>query len=233
MNSQIPGKNQQAENTVGQNPLAMQDIWLALAQTPGIGVSIVDSEGRLLFVNDTTLVLFSGDSSIDYHGKSIADYHPPAFVKERLEMIRRVLQENKPIAIDHIFRGRRITSTLWPIRDRVEPFNRVLVVTRPASQAALDDLIPNQIETIETSFIDLGPLNVLTRRELEVAVLLGHGLTVPQVAATLHRSPKTIERHREAIGKKLCMHSQAQLVQLITWMGLELKHVSLERYRQL
>lgn len=230
MSSQNPGENQQEQNTVGQNRPALHDIWLAMSKTPGIGVSIVDSEGRLLFVNDTTLVLFSGDSSTDYHGKSIADFHPPAFVQERLEMIRRVLAENKPIAIDHVYRGRRITSTLWPIRDKTAPFNRVLVVTRPASQAALDELIPNDIETIETKHIDLGQLSVLTRRELEVAVLLGHGLTVPQVAATLHRSPKTIERHREAIGKKLCMHSQAQLVQLITWMGLELKHVSLERY---
>lgn len=214
---------------IQQNPVAFQDIWLALASTPGIGVSMVDSDGHLLFVNNTTCALFSGDATIDYRGKSIGDFHPPAFVEERLAMIGRVLKENKPIAIDHIYRGRRIASTLWPIRDRVAPYSRVLVVSRP-SALALDQMISSDIETIETSHIDLGTLNVLTRRELEVAVLLGHGLTVPQAAATLHRSPKTIERHREAIGKKLCMHSQSELVQLVTWMGLELKHISLERY---
>ena len=213
-----------------QSPGALQEIWLALAQTPGIGVSITDSHGKLLFVNNTSLVMFSGDSNIDYLGKSISDFHPPHFVEERLALIQRVLKENKPISIDHIYNGRRICSTVWPIRDHTPPYNRVLVVSRPSSIDALDQLIPSDIETIETSYIDLGPLSVLTRRELEVAVLLGHGLTVPKVAATLHRSPKTIERHREAIGKKLSMHSQAELVHLITCMGLELKHVELQRY---
>lgn len=211
--------------------LALREIWLALSQTPGIGVSITDSQGNLLYVNDTALVLFSGSSQVDYHGKSIADFHPQAFVDERLSLIARVLKENKPIGIDHIYNGHRIYSTIWPIRDRTAPFNRVLVITRPTTaQAEIDRLIPNEIETIETSHIDLGPLGVLTRRELEVAVLLGHGLTVPKVAATLHRSPKTIERHRESIGKKLSMRSQAELVQLVTCMGLELKHIALERY---
>ncbi len=236
MNNPIPKANEsqtavESQNDGGkQSPLALQEIWLALSQTPGIGVSITDSRGKLLFVNDTSLVMFSGDSNIDYHGKSISDFHPPKFVEERLALIQRVLKENKPISIDHIYNGRRICSTVWPIRDHTPPFDRALVVSRPSACDALEQLIPSSIETIETSYIDLGPLSVLTRRELEVAVLLGHGLTVPKVAATLHRSPKTIERHREAIGKKLSMHSQAELVHLITCMGLELKHIELQRY---
>lgn len=236
MNTPIPKPNESQPAVEKQNygdkqsPGALQEIWRALAQTPGIGVSITDSHGKLLFVNNTSLVMFSGDSNIDYLGKSISDFHPPKFVEERLALIQRVLKENKPLSIDHIYNGRRICSTVWPIRDHTPPYDRVLVVSRPGSIDALEQLIPSEIETIETSYIDLGPLSVLTRRELEVAVLLGHGLTVPKVAATLHRSPKTIERHREAIGKKLSMHSQSELVHLITCMGLELKHIELQRY---
>lgn len=206
------------------------ELWMALSQTPGIGVSITDAKGRLIFVNNTTAALFSGDPTVDYQGKSIADFHPPAFVQERLDLIARVLKENKPLCITHIYNGISISSTIWPIRDHAPPYNRVLVVSSPGQPKTLDGLLTNSIETVSTNYIDLGPLTVLTRRELEVAVLVGHGKTVPQVAATLHRSPKTVERHKESIAKKLSMHTQSQLVQLITTMGLELKDTNLERY---
>lgn len=211
-------------------PYTGAELWLAMSQTPGIGVSITNAAGLLLFVNNTTAALFSGDPNIDYYGKSIADFHPPAFVQERLELIRRVLKENKPLAIHHVYHGTSICSTVWPIRDRTPPHDRVLVISRPGPMQSVDAIIPTAIETVSTNYIDFGPLNVLTKRELEVAVLVGHGLTVPQVAATLHRSPKTVERHKEAIAKKLCMHSQSQLVQVITTMGLQLKDTALQRY---
>ncbi len=41
--------------------------WTAFSNTPGIGVSIVDLKGTLLFVNDTSLELFSGRKDVDYH----------------------------------------------------------------------------------------------------------------------------------------------------------------------
>lgn len=215
---------------LASDPKSAQQIWQALVKTPGIGISMCDAGGQLLFVNETCSYLFSDSTQVEYLGKSIADFHPPAFVQERLALIQRVIQENRPCRIEHIYHGRRIVSTIWPIRDKMPPFDRVLVISQPGPNS-LDALtLGDSIETVESSFIDLGPLNTLTRRELEVAILLGQGLTIPKVAATLHRSPKTIERHREAIGRKLSMRSQAELVHLITCMGLELKHANLERY---
>ncbi|TWU34999.1 PAS and helix-turn-helix domain-containing protein [Novipirellula artificiosorum] len=206
-------------------------IWRALSRTPGVGVSITDAEGRLLFVNDTSKVLFSKSSDIDYEGKRISDFHPPEFVAERLELIARVLREGKPLSLCHIYHGRRIESTVWPIRDRTPPFNRVIVVTqaRTADQSHHGSTEP-QIESVKTQYIGLGPLQVLTRRELEVLVLLGHGLSVPRAAAVLHRSPKTIERHKDSISKKLKLHGQANLVTLTTSIGLELSDAKLKRF---
>lgn len=214
------------DRQVGGHPEA----WLALAQTPGIGVSITDSAGRLLFVNDTSLVLFSGSTNVDYEGKTIADFHPPEFVAERLEIIRRVLDENKPLSLRHIYNGRAIVSTIWPFRDKSAPFNRVLVVTRPIASGEIEGLLPKDIETVKTEYIGLGPLSVLTKREFEVLVLLGHGLSIPKAASILHRSPKTLERHKESIGKKLSIHNQADLVQLVTSMGLEIEDTKLTRF---
>lgn len=205
-------------------------LWTAVANTPGIGISITDVDGRLLFVNDTSKALFSDSIDVSYQGKRIADFHPPEFVEERLEMIRRVLSNSKPLQLSHIYHGRRLESTIWPIRDKKPPYNRVIVVTHEkASVDSLPDL-SGKCENVSTRYIDLGPLDVLTNRELEVMVLVGHGLSVPRTARALHRSPKTIQRHKAAIGKKLNISGQADIVAIVTALGLDLKDARLERY---
>lgn len=203
-------------------------MWAALSQTPGVGVSITDAEGRLLFVNDTALVLFEQTTDVDYAGKRISDFHPPQYVRERLAWIGQVLADRKPLSVTHIYRGRKITSTVWPIRDAAPPFNRVLVISQSESNGD-GPRLPETCETVRSEYIGLGPLSVLTRRELEVAILLGHGMNVPKVARLLHRSPKTIQRHKASIGTKLKIHGQAELVQIVTAMGLELDDSKLKR----
>lgn len=205
-------------------------LWKALSMTPGVGVSIMDTEGALVFVNDTSQLLFFNRVGVDYRGKTVHDFHPPGFCRERIDMIRRVIAEQKPLVIKHIYYGRRIESTIWPINDKKPPFNRVVVITHNQATGPLAVDPPNDFETIETRFIGLGPLDVLTQRELEVLVLLGHGMNVPAAAAALHRSPNTVQRHKEAISRKLSLSGQAELVALVASMGLELDHAHLERY---
>ncbi len=144
-------------------------------------------------------------------------------------MIDRVLKESRPMIIRHIFLGRRIESTVWPIRDKTPPHNRVIVVTHQCSGEPV--LIPaaEGCETIETKHIDLGPLDILSPRELEVLVLLGHGMSVPKAAKVLFRSPKTIERHKSSINKKLNIHSQAEMVAIVAAVGLEIGDTKLKR----
>lgn len=203
-------------------------VWKALSQTPGVGVSITDSEGMLLFVNETAAVLFSEDSMVDYQGKHIGDFHPAEFTAERLQMIQRVLSEGKPLSICHIYHGRPIESTVWPIRDHVPPNNRVIVISHLKASGQEPD-VSRAPETISTKYIDLGPLNVLTRRELEVLVLLGHGMSVPRVAELLKRSPKTIQRHKAAISQKLKVKGQAEMVAIVTSVGLDVSDAHLKR----
>ncbi len=203
-------------------------LWAALSQTAGVGVGITDKDGRLLFINDTALVLFEETTDVDYEGKRIGDFHSPEYTAERLAMIGRVIKEGKPLAITHIYRGRKIASTVWPIRDKTPPFNRVLVISRCESNSDAAP-IPEACETIKSEYIGLGPLSVLSRRELEVAVLLGHGISVPKVAQLLHRSPKTVQRHKASISTKLRVRGQAELVQVITAMGLDLDDTRLKR----
>ncbi|WP_246146437.1 PAS and helix-turn-helix domain-containing protein [Rubripirellula lacrimiformis] len=209
-------------------PLDAASLWAAFSQTKGVGVSITDAQGRLLFVNDTAMVLFSKTAEIAYQGKCISDFHSPEYVAERLAMIGRVLHEGRPLSMQHIYHGKKICSTVWPIRDSQPPYDRVVVISRTDSGDGM--MIPEVAEQVSTEFIDLGPLSVLTRREVEVAVLLGHGMSVPRVAQLLHRSPKTIQRHKAAISTKLGVHGQAELVAIITEMGLELDDANRKRF---
>ena len=231
MSSTPPKTSQQSTTSIRIDPLIEPTLlWTAMSQSPGIGVSITDVDGRLLFVNDTTMVLFSEQTNVDYVGKCIADFHPPEFVAERLAMLRKVVEESKTVRVRHVYHGRRIESTLWPVKDKRPPFNRVIVVTHQSTYENGLPIDTSCIETVSTNYIDLGSLNVLSRRELEVLVLLGHGLSVPRTAAVLHRSPKTIQRHKASISEKLGLRGQAEIVQIVTELGLELSDTHLKRY---
>lgn len=232
MSTTPPKTNQQSPQSVRFDPVIEPTLlWTAMSQSPGIGVSITDINGRLLFVNDTTMVLFSEQTNVDYNGKSIADFHPPEFVAERLAMLRRVIEESKTVRLRHVYHGRRIESTLWPVKDKRPPFNRVIVVSHQSTFELGLPIEGGAIETVSTNYIDLGSLSVLSRRELEVLVLLGHGLSVPRTAAILHRSPKTIQRHKASISEKLGLRGQAEIVQIVTELGLELSDAKLKRYQ--
>ncbi|QDV21881.1 PAS and helix-turn-helix domain-containing protein [Aureliella helgolandensis] len=233
-----PNANLQSTNrllpsgkTIRQDPpdLPPMSVWNALSCTPGIGVSITDAEGRLLFVNDTAMQLFSQELEVEYRGKHIADFHPPDFVQERLGMIAQVLNSQHPLALSHIYHGQRIASTVWPILDSRPPHNRVIVISRLITGKECVQVENQEIGKINTKFIDLGPLSVLTRRELEVLILLGQGINVPRTATILHRSPKTIQRHKAAISEKLNLRGHAELVALVSSLGLQLSDAHLKR----
>jgi DNA-binding NarL/FixJ family response regulator len=55
------------------------------------------------------------------------------------------------------------------------------------------------------------PVQELSNREIEVYEMIGQGLTIQQIAARLHLSPKTVETHREKIKQKLNLKSSAEL----------------------
>lgn len=204
--------------------------WESFVRTPGIGVGLTNTEGDLLFLNDEEMRLFEGHSDIDYQGKNIRDFHNQEFVQERLKLIRQVTETRRPLVITHIYDGRRIQSTIWPISDSEPPHDRVLVVSRQVRGGK--DGIHSHFEKYESEFIDLGRLDVLSPRELEVMVLLGHGQSIPDVAKILHRSQKTIEKHRESIGRKLSLRSQSEIVRIVWDAGLEIGDITKQRLKQ-
>lgn len=63
-------------------------------------------------------------------------------------------------------------------------------------------------------------LDGLTDREHEVLTHLAEGASNDQIAAALVISPKTVERHRENIMRKLNLHSRSELVRYAIRKGI-------------
>jgi DNA-binding NarL/FixJ family response regulator len=62
------------------------------------------------------------------------------------------------------------------------------------------------------------PLRELSDRELEVYRMLGSGLTVNEIADTLHISAKTVESHRAGIKSKLDLDTASDVLQhAVAW----------------
>jgi DNA-binding NarL/FixJ family response regulator len=52
----------------------------------------------------------------------------------------------------------------------------------------------------------------ITPKELQVLRYIAHGMSSREISAALHRSPRTIDKHRESMRKKLGVHSSAALL---------------------
>jgi len=63
-------------------------------------------------------------------------------------------------------------------------------------------------------------LDGLTKREREVLTRLAEGESNDQIATLLVISPKTVERHRENIMRKLNLHSRSELVRYAIRKGI-------------
>ncbi len=63
----------------------------------------------------------------------------------------------------------------------------------------------------------------LSRREVEVAVLVAGGLTNKEIARRLYIGEKTVERHLDNINHRLDIHSRVQLTNWMRDRGLELR----------
>jgi DNA-binding NarL/FixJ family response regulator len=55
------------------------------------------------------------------------------------------------------------------------------------------------------------PIEGFSNREIEVFEMIGQGMTIQQIAARLHWSPKTVETHREKIKQKLNLKNSTEL----------------------
>lgn len=138
--------------------------------------------------------------------------------------MRRLRTKDGAIALRRIWEGKQWITTYRRIPAETERF---LVVTRRAIGPVPDQM--HGVDVVEADWMELGPLDVLTPRELEVLCLIGQGLATKDIAKLLHRSPHTIEVHRRSIGRKLGDTNRVSLARLAMEAGLTTGDAERER----
>lgn len=219
--------------------LSAASLWAAVTTEPNTGIWITSLDGRVVGMNDQAAKILHGPDAkgADYAGRKLSDLHSPAWVAEHLAVLRRVLLLGKPVVVRTICRGWQQVSWISSIESEPQdhtlplkvwagpPAPRFLVTTRRQESDAPAEAPAEKArhEVIDSESIDLGPMTVLTRRELEVLALIGQGLSNREIAQTLFRSVKTVDNHRTAIMAKLSVRSRLKLAMIARRAGLTLK----------
>lgn len=184
------------------------EIWKHFTTDPTTGVTLLTVEGVILYINEQSAKIFFDEplAPESLVGKSILDIGlPKEWANERIELFHKMAQSGDSILLRTVWNGKQQFSWMSPIEgDEDDSRQRVLVITRRiATTEATKELLEGEYEVVNSNVIRLGELESLTPRELEVLALLGQKMSIKEIAAALFRSVKTIENHRESIGRKL------------------------------
>jgi DNA-binding CsgD family transcriptional regulator len=212
----------------------VEALWRNLALDPTTGVMVLTPEGRVLYTNrQAARVFFAQDQSEEHFiGRSASEWMAPDHFQERLSVLQEVHRDGKPRACRGIYAGLQCLSVVHRVEfeDRGETQTALLVIARPVA-GEVRGAPSHTHELHEVKSIGLGPLDVLSPRELEVLSLIGDGLSLPEIAEALKRSLHTINDHRKAIGRKLGVDDRVMLARMARDAGLRPEDAARERLR--
>ncbi len=226
----VPGKPLEAPPEFRDSP-----VWNALVTEPLTGVCIMSIEGRVVWMNEQSARIWHGKfaQASEYAGRPMRELFPQEIVDENLALMKRVATGQRAILVRRIWRGWQ--TLVWMHSIPGEPAEagsskpgevppRILMISRRVGGDALsDETLSSKVEVVEAEIADLGPLDALSERELEVLALLGQGLSVKEIASLLFRSAKTIENHRQSIGRKLKLDDRVKLSEIARRAGLTVR----------
>lgn len=197
-------------------------VWDAFTREPGIGVTILTLEGEVAYANDEASKMYLGKPAAAT-GRRLEELAPPEVAAQTLERGRRCVKEGRSFSSRIVWRGRQIINSYHPLRAEEDgEADRFLIISRHETGGDAE-------AEFTSEFVDLGELAVLTPRELEVLALIGQGLRIADIARILHRSERTIEKHRESIGRKLNQTDRVQLALIASRAGLRVEDAKLKR----
>jgi DNA-binding NarL/FixJ family response regulator len=103
-----------------------------------------------------------------------------------------------------------------------EPAETVLEAVRRVHAGAryYSPVVHARVRGLAEAGAEKTTLSVLTPREIEIFRLAAQGLTVKQIAGTLLRSDKTVDRHLQMVMKKLDVHSRVDLTRMAIREGI-------------
>lgn len=213
----------------------LTDVQAVLNTDPGVGVHITDTDGRVLLSNrkSVSIYLHSNACPTQVMGVHMDQLFPSAFVDERVELSEEVTRSQTPQVLRSIRRGRAIQSTLYPLTDeQADAMGSAPSKARKLLWVVVEghhDPFDHRVGVVCSRYSDLGPFNVLTRREFEVLTYFATGMSRSGIAAALFRSVKTVDKHVESILNKLGFRSRGEMAVAAARAGFRLWHAGLKR----
>jgi|GEM_PF-6821588 len=228
-----------------------------LEHEPALGLAIVDAHGRTLTCNRRFTALTvplgaaegataGGRTSSSTH-KAASSARKGVWARVGADAVRTAASERHPTVLHFIHEGCQVQCDVWPLPDSFgpgpdrEPCFLVLAVEGrfdPAgggsgagaeSERAFASSQAQRFTTLAPMLAELGALSALTSRELEVLALIGEGMATREIAEALRRSPRTVERHCDAIHKKLGTSNRVQMARYAMQAGLTREAGQLKR----
>lgn len=146
---------------------------------------------------------------------------PPDFIEERLQFAKQAVETGMPVVCEGICWGLYRRTTFRALRTPPGETDMVMTVCRPKPTDDAHNVdVPGTPPAIRARVDILGPLAVLTERELELLDLIGRGMTTAEIASRLGRSVKTVEWHRVSLGEKLNASNRVELARIALNAGL-------------
>lgn len=212
-------------NTNNEQASMSAGIWDTFITDPTTGMTILTAEGEIVFINEQSTRIFFNEprDTGSLVGQSIYDIgFPKEWADERVGLMREIIASGERRLLRTVWNGKQQFSWMSPVgSDEEDKRDLVLVVTRRMPTTHEQEfLLDDETEVIHSGVICLGKLSVLTPRELEILALLGQGMSIKEIAAVLVRSVKTIENHRESIGRKLKKTRGVELAGIAQSAGL-------------
>lgn len=194
---------------------------------------LLTPEGEILYANRNACTSFRDHDTESIVGHTLREVTNHEWVDERIQMLHKAVEEWRELIVLEILSGFRLCTNIKPIEIKLDGhIQRLLLVTVELIIAAnfywlLDHMEENNVVIADCN--DLGCLNILSDRELEVLALMGQGYRQKDIAKRLSRSISTVNRHRESIGEKLQITDRAMLVRLANIAMLQVSDAKRKR----
>ena len=184
---------------------------------PGFAAVALDNSMRILWCNEE-FARVHGSTPAQVVGSDLASKIATPMAKEREALARPAMDDGKSVSFVQLDRGIRWLTRVWPLDTQAFGKPGVFMVLKQGTVRRDRNAAAASLPLAKVG--DLGELDVLTPRELEVFYYLAAGMTVADIGELLHRSPKTVERHLESLHRKMNFKNRAELVREAVERGL-------------
>jgi DNA-binding CsgD family transcriptional regulator len=208
--------------------LGPANLWNALEGDPLTSVILATVSGKVMYANARAsqfLIAPNADPSV-LMNHTLETALPKPASRQYLDAIAKAQSTDSPVLLREIWQGRQMLTRFLFVRceqcdDPEVADGGVIAVGRRVEGAIGDSLGAAQAaEVVTANYVNLGPLDILSDREIEVLSLLCTGLTAKEIAKKLDRSFKTVENHRYVIGRKLGATDRHALAAMAIRAGL-------------